>query len=235
VAAAVKIARDEADAAWARERPAVEGRRQPEFACKSGCSWCCRQMVSLAPAEAATIARFVRNTFKPAQIAALRERLKALDEKSRGLGVWGRAKLKEPCAFLVDGACSIYEARPLRCRGLYSRDAEHCRWIMDSPDDIYSADGRQKHDDAGPFPVEPLQLMEFAVIGLSRALHEFGLDWNALELTAAMRIALDTPDVEAQYAAGRPVLADARLPERDDTPEGAEKMRSTLAKPSDSA
>jgi Fe-S-cluster containining protein len=218
VAASVAAAAKQADHEWETTRPAIEARKQPGFACGAGCAWCCHQQVSLAPAEAVAIARHVLTNFPPDALAALKSRLAALDDRSRGLGVWGRAKLKTPCAFLVDNKCSIYEVRPLRCRSLYSRDTEHCRFVMENPDEIYGH--RERHTRPGPYPTEPPRIMDAALTGLSRAAREFGLEWEALELMAALRIALDRPDTGNRFAAGEKVFTEAVLPSRDDRPGG---------------
>ncbi|MBV8534911.1 MAG: YkgJ family cysteine cluster protein [Alphaproteobacteria bacterium] len=213
LAAAVATAGDAADAAWAQARPAVEARKEPGFACAAGCAWCCHQQVAVAPAEAVAIARHVLQNFPPPALAALKSRLAGLDRRTRGLGVARRAELKAACAFLEDGRCTIYAVRPLRCRGVYSRDAGHCRWAIENPDQIFGSPGR--HAKAGPYPVEPARIMDAALSGLARALRDQGLAWEALELTAAVRTALDTPDAGERYLAGEAVFRGTELPSRD--------------------
>lgn len=213
LAAATGVASMTADSAWAEARPAVEARKQPGFACAAGCAWCCHQQVAVAPAEAVAIARHVLQHFPPPALAALKARLAELDARTRGLGVAQRAHLKAPCAFLEGNACSIYAVRPLRCRGVYSRDAQHCRWAMESPDQVFGSPDR--HTKAGPYPVEPARIMDAALTGLARALRDQGLPWEALELTAAVRTALDIPDAAERYLAGEPVFRGAELPSRD--------------------
>jgi len=236
VVIAVAAATTLADRAWAELRPAAEARKQPGFACTAGCAWCCHQQVAAAPAEILAIADHVVRNFTPPARAALLDRLAALDARSRGLGLWGRAGLKTPCALLVDGQCSVYEVRPLRCRGVYSRNADHCRWAMETPDEVFGNPDR--HAKPGPYPVEPAKIMDAALTGMARAFNEFGLAWEALELTAALRLALETPDSATRYLAGAPIFAGAELPERDDAPPTAARVQSDrpgLAKPSDSA
>lgn len=215
VAEAVRAAGEIADQAWQAARPPVEARKAQGFACAAGCAWCCYQQVAVAPAEAVAIARHIEATFSPEQRAALDQRIAVLDDQARGKGLWSRARLKTPCVMLnADGACSIYEVRPLRCRGVYSRDAAQCQWVMENPDQVYGNPDR--HATPGPYPVEPAKIMDTALTGLARACQEKGLDWEALELTAALRLTLGNPEVTGRYLAGETVLAQARLPERDD-------------------
>jgi Fe-S-cluster containining protein len=213
VAEAAAAARGIAEEIWAAQRPIAEARKRPGFACAAGCAWCCYQQVSVAPAEAIAIAEHIRATFAPAAMAALQSRLAALDAKTRGLGQRGRAELKTACAFLIEGTCSIYPVRPLRCRGVYSRDAEHCRWAMENPGEIFG--NRERHGKPGPYPVEPAKIMDAALTGLSRACAERQLGWQALELTAAVCRALEEPDLPERYWAGEAVFAGAELPDRD--------------------
>lgn len=210
VAAAAAAAATTADAAWEATRPDVEARKQPGFACSAGCAWCCHQQVAASPAEAVVIARHVLRTFPAEALAGLKARLAKLDGESRGLGAAERARLKRPCAFLENGECSIYAVRPLRCRGVYSRDAAHCQWAMENPGQVFGDPDR--HARPGPYPVEPAKIMDAALSGLARALRDQGLAWQALELTAALRVALDTPGASERYLAGEPVFAGTELP-----------------------
>ncbi len=196
--------------AWAEIRKPVETSAQPGFACAAGCAWCCNQLVVVAPMEAVAIARHVRGTFAPEALAALKARLAALDARARGLGAFARGMLKTPCAFLVDQKCSIYDARPIRCRSLLSRNVEHCRWVAEHPDLVYA--WRDRTLEANPYPQEPGEIADATLHGMATAARDAGLQSGALEMTAALRIALETPDIEPRYLAGEPVFAAAALP-----------------------
>jgi hypothetical protein len=84
---------------------------------------------------------------------------------------------------------------------------------MENPDQIFGSPDR--HARPGPYPVEPAKIMDGALSGLARALRDHGLAWEALELTAALRAALETPDAAARYLAGEAVFRGAELPSRD--------------------
>lgn len=189
---------------------------QAPIACGAGCAWCCHQHVAIAPPEAVAIARHVERRFTPEQRAALEERIKALDTVTRGATVAERARLKQPCAFLVEGACSIYEARPLRCRRVHSRDAGYCRWTMENPDEAAAL--RKQRTGPGPYVVPSARIMDSALRGLARACRDHGVSVETLELTAAARIALSVPEVEQHVLNGEPVFAAALLAEADGEP-----------------
>src|SRR5712691_8599990 len=71
-------------------------RYKSHLACRKGCDLCCQRKFSVTAVEAYNIAR------------AFRELPPATRRKVR--------KEKSSCAFLVGGACSVYEARPVICR-----------------------------------------------------------------------------------------------------------------------
>jgi len=194
---------------WTAIRGQVEA-KGPPFACRAGCAWCCNQIVTIAPAEAIAIAQHVRATFSADDLAALKSRLVSLDDRARGLGAFARGLLKTPCAFLVDGACSVYEVRPVRCRGVMSRDVGHCRWVAENPDLVYA--WRDRLLPTNPYPPEPGVIADAVLSGIATAARDAGLAFTALELVAALRIALDTPDIAERYLAGEPVFAAAARP-----------------------
>jgi Fe-S-cluster containining protein len=206
-----------ADEVWANVRNDVESARtRPQIACAAGCSACCSQLVTVAPVEAAAIAQFVARTFSDEQDAELIARLRALDGLTRGKTPLERARLRQSCAFLVEGRCSIYAARPLCCRGVHSRDAGYCGWAAAHPDE--AAAERKARDGAGPFVVAPAKIMDAALTGLARACRTLGIEAESLELTAASRIALAVPGLEEFLSSGEPVFAAAALPTADDEP-----------------
>ncbi len=194
------------DRVWADIRGHVEA-KGPRFACAAGCAWCCNQTVTIAPPEAIVIAAHVRAAFSAEAVAALKARLAALDDQARGRGAFARGYLKTSCAFLVDGKCSVYDVRPLRCRSVYSRDVAHCRWVAEHPDLVYA--WRDRPLEPSPYPQEPEVIADAVLSGLATAARDAGLAFEALELIAALRIALDIPDIAERYLAGEPVFAAA--------------------------
>ena len=71
-------------------------RYKTHLACRKGCDLCCRRKLTVTAVEAYNIARLFGNLSATVQRAV--------------------RKKKRSCAFLVDGACSVYAARPLICR-----------------------------------------------------------------------------------------------------------------------
>jgi hypothetical protein len=170
-AAAARAVLAVADDAWAALRPQVV--QQGALACRAGCAACCHQRVAVLPAEADLIAEHVR-VHDPGRLARL--------AAPRGA--------HDPCPFLdpgdafgvqrgsAGGTCSIYALRPLRCRGLHSRDAAACRKWLDGLQPVGA--------DLTAFALEPIGLMDAALAGLGQALGEAGADTATLELAPAV-------------------------------------------------
>lgn len=83
--------------------------RQPYVACKEGCDSCCHMKVELTNVEAERIAKATGIAAQPLGFSTNNS-----DEKFAGLA----------CPFLKDHKCSIYDDRPLTCRGHASFDSD---------------------------------------------------------------------------------------------------------------
>ena len=95
-------------------------------ACKSGCSHCCSQNIHPTLPELARILQEIEG-FTDEEKSALKARVAAVAEIQKDHTVLD-GKLSGPCVMLrADGACSIYKARPLVCRGMNSMSVESCK------------------------------------------------------------------------------------------------------------
>ncbi len=172
------------------------------LACKAGCAWCCYLMVETTVPEAIRIADHLRKTLSPEELTRVRDRVAKLDNRTRGLNKDERSEARLPCALLVDGRCSIYPVRPLKCRGGNSTDADICRQNYE-----------QAQDGLLPVYLPQLILADCIQSGLDAGLTASGLPSERLELTAALRIALEAPDAAERWWAGEPVFAPAKISE----------------------
>lgn len=82
----------------------VRERYAAHIACRAGCFSCCRTRLTVFPLEAEAIRRSI-----DAMPDALRERLRERLRTDEG-------EAASHCALLVDGACSVYDGRPMLCR-----------------------------------------------------------------------------------------------------------------------
>jgi Fe-S-cluster containining protein len=158
-----------------------------QHACAPGCYFCCYLPVDVLAPEAFRIAAHLQQTRSPAELAALVYRL----------GTHGRHDFgTRPCVFLVDGHCSIYEARPMVCRGYNSLSKERCEaYHHDASVDLRGTKDRM----AG-------RLAEAMEEGVIAGLEALGLDAQWYELPSAVLRALDTPDGPARWARGDAVF-----------------------------
>ncbi len=86
-------------------------------ACKPGCSWCCRMMVTATAPEVLTLAAAIA-AMPEERAAAVRARIAEAVPAVAGLDADARRRLARPCPLLeADGRCGAYAARPLACRG----------------------------------------------------------------------------------------------------------------------
>jgi Fe-S-cluster containining protein len=165
-------------------------------ACREGCAWCCYKPVGVAAPEVLRIVDYLRNTLSPPEWEELRQRVQSSGEQRRHLG--RRAAL--PCPLLVDDRCSAYLVRPLTCRGYNSSDARRCERALNAHSDVEV-----------PVYWPQQRLAAFVLDGLRAGLEENRLDAGLLELTAALRIALETTDAAERWLAGEGVFVAARL------------------------
>jgi hypothetical protein len=169
------------------------------LACAPGCSFCCRVKVLVMAPEAIRIAEQLRRANAPGEVAAVAERVREVDAATRGKTRRERAGAAVACPLLVDGRCSVYEVRPLLCRGWNSLDARACeRWLHDptSP--------------AAPIHAASHEVANAVLAGLGLGGREVGLDATPLELVAALRVALENPDAAERLLAGDPLFQPAR-------------------------
>ena len=186
-------------------------------ACRAGCAHCCHQTVGVTAPEVFAIYAHLRTTLDAAALAAVADRVRAADDRTRGLPAAERVSPDLPCVFLADNRCSIYEARPLSCRGTNSLDAAACERNLRDPD----AHAAFVAGEASvPCYIEPIRGFHAVTAGLQLALDQLhGLEVLPLELTAAMRIMVDDPDaVPQQWLGGKNPFAAARGGDNTDDP-----------------
>jgi Fe-S-cluster containining protein len=164
-------------------------------ACKAGCDRCCHQPVGLTPPEALAIAQHLRQTLTSEELASVAARLAQRERETRGLSSAQRFSPDQPCPFLDRGQCSIYEARPLACRGMNSLDADECKTRLRDPD---ARAAFLEQGSGGRSFMEPIRAFHAISAGLQLGLSElYGLDMRPLELTRALDLLLNGPESSA--------------------------------------
>ncbi len=161
---------------------------QGSIACKSGCDHCCHQIVGVTAPEVLAIFEHLKQTRTDVELAELKAHVARLYERAQGLPSHERFSPEHPCVFLRDGRCSIYDARPLACRGVNSLDADDCATRLRDPG-ARAEFLEQGH--GGRCYLEPLRAFRAVSAGLQLSLSElYRLDTRALDLLAAMHVLL---------------------------------------------
>ena len=163
----------------------------PPVACRAGCAWCCFKSIAVSPAEVLRIAAHLRATCSPDELAAVRERIADLDDQTRTMSSIQRTHARLPCALLADQRCTIHAVRPLTCAGWNAVDVNECKadWLDPESSEEITANVVQ---------IEAFQAMR---LGMDLGSEELGLESDTLELTTALRIALDAEDAAERWRA----------------------------------
>ena len=176
-----------------REQVAVIASTKLTLACERGCNYCCHQRVEIRPYEAFVLAEHIRARMT-AQQADVVIRLAANRARIAPLTPLQHTQAGIACALLVDGACSVYEARPAACRKYYSLSVETCRNAFEHPAEPLT----------GPLEDDNLRLAGNAVaLGYAREVEESGRDADRYELHGALLEALENPKSSKRYRAGK--------------------------------
>jgi len=173
-------------------------------ACKAGCDHCCYQSVGVTALEALAIAAHLRATLSTEELATVAAHVAETYRTTRGLTTAERFSPDHPCVFLQDGRCSVYEVRPLSCRGMNSLDAGECATRLREPEAraAFLATGAGSRSF-----MEPIRAFHAVSAGLQLSLSElYGLDMRPLDLVAAIHLLLNGPPstVEAWLAGETP-------------------------------
>ena len=161
------------------------------IACKDGCAHCCRLYVQVTPLEALHLARWLITHRTPEELAAVKARVAAADDATRGKGTDARTLVPRPCPLLADERCSAYEARPFACRGANSADPEACESVLGATERVLTPSYRHQRE-----------IWSGMVRASAAAVRDMGKRPDLLELNAALRIALSFTDPVAAWMAG---------------------------------
>lgn len=153
----------------------------PPLACRVGCDTCCHSLIQVNPVFAFLAIAQARDTMDPDRLQVLAERL---------------ASGTPFCPFLFDGACSIYAARPMVCRGYYSFDVTQCEQGECCEKSLgYQGDDAHAAHQNMIF----LYVLEQRIESIENTL---GLDPGPVFLDAAARILFATPESGARWLKG---------------------------------
>lgn len=107
--------------------------------CKKGCSWCCSNAVMVLPHEMILLKEYILQKIAPAQMKPILQKMEKKNSITDSMKSFEFMHLKMPCAFLDEnGACSVYEVRPMACRIYLSKNVESCIYEYNQSKDLSS-------------------------------------------------------------------------------------------------
>lgn len=116
-----------------------------DIGCRRGCDHCCHLRVSSTVPEVVALYSILKRKWNKTQLENLRRRLTEYYQiEFLDMNHWVKNEI--PCVFLDgDGACSIYNFRPLTCRAMTSAEPDKCREGRTQRKAIsFSMDGNRK-------------------------------------------------------------------------------------------
>ncbi len=154
--------------------------------------------VAASAPEILAIAAFVRERFDEERRASLDARVEANIAMTQGIKMEQRDRVRLDCPFLEAGKCSVYEVRPVACRGVSSYSVEDCREDYEHP-----GAGVEMHTNG-------LRELVFGAIreGLAVACRSVSVEHRLLELVRAYKIASEDLTL-AETWRGRPEAFEA--------------------------
>lgn len=176
------------------------------LACEAGCNYCCSVQVQVLAPEVLYLAGYLKRTRRQEELAALSAALADFGDQVKDLTPDRRSAMKAPCPLLVDGLCSVYEARPIACRSANSTDAQRCQAVLD-PDSSVGAVETYSHQ---------VTVCRQATKALAAGMRDTGLAIAVLELTSALGVAIKHQNAFAAWHRGEPVFEVARAQEATD-------------------
>jgi Fe-S-cluster containining protein len=164
------------------------------IACRAGCNFCCHLQVMILPHEAIALFRYLGSRIPKDQAAAVRKRVLENAAQVSKLAREGRSPTNMACAFLVDGRCSAYEARPAACSGYHSLSREKC-------EESY------RHGGNLPEGIPVLEALRYVAAaldaGMDQALSTAKLSSTRIELNTAIAALIRNPALIQRWRSGR--------------------------------
>lgn len=163
-------------------------------ACKAGCFYCCYYKVEAKAHEMLLIHDYMKKNLA----ADLREQIlrsaTTNAELIRTLTPQEHLATNIKCPLLIDNKCSIYEARPFRCRSFHAVQVDACAASHENPDDFSIA--TELIEEVSHFSDALSQGFEVAAM-------DAGFDHRTYDLNTALLEVFADEAVEKRYKRGK--------------------------------
>jgi Fe-S-cluster containining protein len=169
----------------------VRDEYRPPLDCKEGCSYCCcKPGVLVSIPELLRILDYLQTRFDATAVSAVRERARRYVGQLGGRSFDDPTDESIPCPLLSDARCSVYEVRPLTCRGYNSTSVDACRQAHESTNVLV------------PMFSVIKDVTDGATVGAATRLREIGFNDSLVDLGTALDIALEAGGGFAEAVAG---------------------------------
>lgn len=174
---------------------------KPPLACSEGCDLCCYPPVSATVPEVANIVAYVLSRLPTEEQDRIERRVHEVARQVALLTGRQRIERNIACPYLRDGCCTIYEVRPLACRGFNSTDRSVCEKVFAQPE--------------APPPVPAFVPLMASAQGLKQGLfvglEQSGLPNPMVDLVKGSKKLLDSLDETLEeWLEGKDVFADCQ-------------------------
>ena len=166
---------------------ALSKRQNKGVACQKGCHWCCHQAVYANSYELHFLSEKIKSSFSAEKISKY---IEAADEKFAATSKMNEEEIsryKKPCSLLENGACSIYEARPMACRIYLSTNLGTCLEFYKHPENNHN------YPALIDFPLRAGRMMNEGFIA---ALKGYGIETVEFRLEQGLKIVLKNDQPE---------------------------------------
>ena len=160
---------------------ALAQRQKMAVACHKGCHWCCHQAVYANSYELHYLSEKIKLRFPAQKVLQLMEAAKAKQAVTSKLNEEEVSTYKSPCPLLENGACSIYDARPMACRIYLSTQLKTCTEFYQQPENKLNY----------PALIDlPLRAGRMMNEGFMAALKGYGIETAEFRLEEGLKIVL---------------------------------------------
>lgn len=160
---------------------ALAQRQNRKVACQKGCHWCCHQAVYANSYELHFLSEKIKSRHSAQKISKWAEISDAKLAVTANMNEQELATYKSPCPLLENGACSVYDARPMACRIYLSTKLETCLEFYNHPENEHNY----------PALIEfPLRAGRMMNEGFMAALKEHGIETAEFRLEQGLSIVL---------------------------------------------
>lgn len=169
-------------------------------ACKAGCAFCCHYKVEVRAHEMLLIKDYISKTFNTEKTQTVLAEAEANAEIIRALTPEQHLTTNIKCPMLQENQCSIYPARPFRCRNFHSTDANACEQSHGDPSNMEIATGM----------IEDIAMFADAhTQGFESAAEQTGRDARVYDFTTALLEVFSDANTLKRYQRGKKVFQQA--------------------------